>query len=487
MGIEDWGYRWLKRYMDAPQWVKEPIGRLYGLLPDSLRHGRDYPRYRAEAALGSADQIGHLAEARLRETLLWAAQTVPAYAAIAAQLLIDMPASEWLALFPLMTKLDYRREPEKYLSTGCAPEHRLPMQTSGSVAEPFRFFLHKGVSRAKEAAYIEAYSQRIGLTRQDVVLSLRGRNIRGSAADNGPLHSYEPIKRMLWISPNHLDAAYMPRHVEASIEHGVSFIQGYSSAVYELARWLDFNPHPRFTEAVRGVQLFSECAEPDMVDLIERVFGCPVLVHYGHSERSVMAGSMPDDHRYFVWPLYGHVELIDDEGKPITQPGVQGEVVATGFDNKVMPFIRYRTGDLAMWSDKPAHPALSGYPVLERIDGRNNDYFVGADGRRIPVASLGGLRPPAFLQIEACQYEQFAPGKLIVRLQSATPLDPAVLEVIRNYFKVKLLGCVDTELEVVSHIARTARGKRRLMIQHITDEQRQPVAGTLAANGSTLQ
>ncbi len=47
MGIEDWGYRWLKRYMDAPQWVKAPLGRLYGLLPDRLRHGRDYPRYRA--------------------------------------------------------------------------------------------------------------------------------------------------------------------------------------------------------------------------------------------------------------------------------------------------------------------------------------------------------------------------------------------------------------------------------------------------------
>jgi hypothetical protein len=50
-----------------------------------------------------------------------------------------------------------------------------------------------------------------------------------------------------------------------------------------------------------------------------------------------------------------------------------------------------------------------------------------------------------------------------------------VLEVIRNYFRVKLLGCVETQLEVVSHIERTARGKRRLMIQHITDERRQPV------------
>ena len=470
MGLEDWGYRWLKRYMDAPQWIKEPLGRVYGLLPDSIRHGKDFGRYRDEAGLTDAEALRRLRDARLRETLLWAAQTVPAYAAIAAQLLTDLPAEEWLSLFPLMTKLDYRRNPEHYLSTGCSPAERLPMQTSGSVAEPFRFYLHKGVSRAKETAYIESYGRRIGLTRKDVVLSLRGRNVRGSEADGGPLWSYEPIKRMLWISPNHLDGSYMPRHVQAAIEHKVSFIQGYSSAVYELARWLDFNPVPRFSDAIRGVQLFSECAEPDMIALIEKVFGCPVLIHYGHSERSVMAGSMPDDHRYFVWPLYGHIELIDEAGRPITEPGVQGEVVATGFDNRVMPFIRYRTGDLAAWSDGPAHPELPGYPVLERIDGRNNDFFVGRDGRRIPVASLGGLRPPEFLQVEASQYEQFEPGRLIVRLQSPAPLPADTVAVLDNYFRVKLLGCVEPSLEVVPHIARTARGKRRLMIQHVTSE-----------------
>lgn len=70
MGIEDWGYRWLKRYMDAPQWLKAPLGRLYGLLPDRLRHGRDFPRYRAEAGLQSADDIARLADSRLRETPL---------------------------------------------------------------------------------------------------------------------------------------------------------------------------------------------------------------------------------------------------------------------------------------------------------------------------------------------------------------------------------------------------------------------------------
>ena len=125
MGIEDWGYRWLKRYMDAPQWLKAPLGRLYGLLPDRLRHGRDYPRYRAEASLNSADELARLADSRLRETLQWAVATVPAYAAMAAQFALEIPAEELLALFPLMTKLDYKRDAERYMSTACS-EAELP-------------------------------------------------------------------------------------------------------------------------------------------------------------------------------------------------------------------------------------------------------------------------------------------------------------------------------------------------------------------------
>ena len=119
MGLEDWGYRWLKRYMDAPQWIKAPLGRAYSLLPDRLRHGRDFPRYRAEAALATAADVERLAEHRLRETLTWAAHTVPAYAALATPLLVDMPVGELLALFPLMTKRDYKRNPDAYLSPAC--------------------------------------------------------------------------------------------------------------------------------------------------------------------------------------------------------------------------------------------------------------------------------------------------------------------------------------------------------------------------------
>ena len=39
MSIEDRLYRWLGKYLDAPQWLKTPVGLAYGCLPKAMRYG----------------------------------------------------------------------------------------------------------------------------------------------------------------------------------------------------------------------------------------------------------------------------------------------------------------------------------------------------------------------------------------------------------------------------------------------------------------
>lgn len=470
MSVEDWLYRWLGKYQDAPQWVKTPVGLAYATLPKPLRYGSDYRRFLAEAQLDDPRQLAALAEVRLRAALSWAAETVPAYASVRPSLRKRAPVDEWLRAFPLTSRSDLKARPQDHLSSACPEGARLPMQTSGSSAEPLHFFLERGVTRCKETAYIDSFARRLGgCGAQGVILSLRGRNVRGSAS--GVTRSFDPIKRILAISPNHLDEAHMPGHVEAALRHRVSLVQGYPSAVYLLACWLRDNPAAAcFSAGVRGVQLFSESIEPFMADTIRAVFKCPVLFHYGHSERAVMAGSMPDDPRYFVWPLYGKVELVGLEGEVITEPGRSGEIVVTGFDNRVMPLVRYRTGDIARWSAGPAHPLLPGYPVLERIEGRDSDFIYAHDGRAIPMTSVGGLRPPAFTRVDAVQYEQFEPGHLIVRLQARNGLARDTRRELQRFFQAKFEGLVEAELQEVSSVERTAAGKLRNIVQHVVAE-----------------
>jgi phenylacetate-CoA ligase len=475
IGLEDWGYTWLGRYTDAPQWIKSSLGTLYGCLPMRVRYGTRFECYLAEARMTDAGQVKALAAQRLRETLGWAAVTVPAYRHIESRLHEDASPETWLAQFPLTGKADIRANPESYLSRASAPIERIAMFTSGSHTEPFAFYLQRGISRCKETAYLQAFGERVHAG--GASMSLRGPSIQGSTAYGGPASSWEPINRMLWVSPNHLTASHMPSHIQAALRRGVSSVQGYSSAVYRVACWLRDNPNPRFTNEIRAVQLVSEDVEPYMIDEIRRVFDCPVVALYGHSERAVAAGTMPDDARYFVWPQYGHLELVDEQGQPITAPDVPGEIVATGFDNRVMPFVRYRTGDTAVWSSTAEHPSLPGYPVLERIDGRANDYVLARDGRQIAVTLLCGLRLPEFSLLDAIQYEQFEPGKLIVRIEASRELPPWVRETVHRFFNAKMHGLVEAELQRVSRIERTARGKRKMLIQHIP----QAVRGSMSA------
>ena len=101
---------------------------------------------------------------------------------------------------------------------------------------------------------------------------------------------------------------------------------------------------------------------------------------------------MPDDERYFFWPQYGHFELLDADNRPVTQPGKLGFVVGTSFDNGVMPFVRYRTGDLAVLSGRD-HPELAGFPVCERIVGRLQEFIVCRDQRLVSITTLAPAPP----------------------------------------------------------------------------------------------
>lgn len=260
----------------------------------------------------------------------------------------------------------------------------------------------------------------------------------------------------------------MTRYVEAMRTWKPTYILAIPSAIYPVACWLREHPAPDVIHRIKGILLFSENVFTELMGLLKEVFACPVLKHYGHSERVLMAASMPDDERYFFWPHYGHFELMNEAGKPISQSGVLGEIVGTGFDNQVMPFIRYRTGDLAILSERP-HPLLPGFPVLESIEGRLQEFIVCSDHRLISINSLcaahsGNL---ALAGVDAIQYEQDQPGHFLLKVVVSHPLSAETRHKIKRAIEDKTQGGCTVEVIEVASIPRTARGKHQMLIQHL--------------------
>jgi phenylacetate-CoA ligase len=465
MALEDLLHPYLGKYLESPRWLKASAGRAYSWLPPRLRLGPAYESHLGEVR-ADAGSLERLAERKLAETLRWAFDTVPAYARFKGLLSARRDAREVLAELPVTDKLDMKRHPERYLSGAMPARARLEMFTGGSTRTPMRFYLQKHVTRPKEYAYLQEFRRRSGAAGDDLVLALRGRTVPSAAQPGGSIWMLEPIRRHLILSSDHLERRFMPAYAQALALHRPRYIEAFPSALYPLARWLASHPLPEFTRNVRGVMLYSENVYGFQLEKFREVFGCPILSHYGHSERVLMAASMPDDDRYFFWPQYGHFELLDAEDRPVTQPGRLGFVVGTSFDNRVMPFLRYRTGDLAVLSER-GHPLLPGFPACERIVGRLQEFIVCRDHRLVSITTLGVAHFPELALVEAIQYEQACPGKVVLKVVSETALTAAQRAGIAAAVERKTQGGCEVEVAQVAAIARTPRGKARMLVQHL--------------------
>ncbi|OJA26966.1 phenylacetate--CoA ligase family protein [Burkholderia ubonensis] len=137
----------------------------------------------------------------------------------------------------------------------------------------------------------------------------------------------------------------------------------HPSTMYALACYVQ-----RKYDGGKAFEVFEssgELLEPHAREVIESALRCRVIDRYGLAELGVMAYEV-DGHK-------GGFRVFDSEGWPESRlvdgssDGVQ-ELVFTGFRNRLMPLIRYATGDMACVKDDPQ----CGF-VLTNVVGRIHD------------------------------------------------------------------------------------------------------------------
>jgi phenylacetate-CoA ligase len=110
--------------------------------------------------------------------------------------------------------------------------------------------------------------------------------------------------------------------------------------------------------------------------VLAEVFGCPVTNVYGSREIGHVAACCPEKR------LHVHADQVLVEiDEPAGDPPV-GELLCTTLSPNIMPFIRYRMGDLGRVGATPC-PCGRTLPVLEDFLGRTGEVFHTRDGRMI--------------------------------------------------------------------------------------------------------
>ena len=113
-----------------------------------------------------------------------------------------------------------------------------------------------------------------------------------------------------------------------------------SSTPSVLAAWAPYYEGP-------PLELVETTGEPLMTrerHLIEGRFGARVHDAYGLTECTVGVECAVRD-GFHYWPDATHVEILAPDCDRPVSPGEEGEIVLTGFQNALLPILRYRSGD----------------------------------------------------------------------------------------------------------------------------------------------
>jgi len=223
---------------------------------------------------------------------------------------------------------------------------------------------------------------------------------------------------------------------------------GHPSTMYALACYIE-----RQYGSGKAFEVFEssgELLEAHQREVIERALGCRVIDRYGLAELGVMAYEL-DGHEHGF-------QILDSEGWPeqrVDAQNVDGaaELVLTGFRNRLMPLIRYTTGDRAR--------------VEEREDGL---FLTDVVGRIHDVVPINGVIHPTHHIQDMLDHRVGGIQEFQIDMRSAPPTLRIVLEPWANENdttnKLHHYWGDAFAIEYVGHEALTRVG-RRAKFRHV--------------------
>ncbi len=184
---------------------------------------------------------------------------------------------------------------------------------------------------------------------------------------------------------------------------------GYASALALLAGHAERQGRDMTDLGIRVAFATGETLYPEQRAVIERVFAAPVANGYGSRDAGFIAHQCPSGSLHLS-AEHVVVELIDAAGRAV-EPGEKGEIVVTHLATGDFPFVRYRTGDMAVMGTEPC-ACGRGLPVLREVFGRSTDFVRTVSGNTMHALALiyevrdrPGVRAFKFVQGEDLSLE----------------------------------------------------------------------------------
>lgn len=365
-----------------------------------------------------------------------------------------------LKKFPVITKQTILDNRWKIFSDEIPHDYAFWRETGGSTGVPLKFPSLASPYYIEDVCQLMLYHQ-MGFSWGDTIVYFGGDRV---AEDKLKKHEYWfdgknlPYGKICYCV-RYLDDSTFPYYVDSLNEVSPKFLRGFTSSIKEFCRFVK-KENVKLDFKLKGIYLTSESSTLEDRKYIESILHCPVWGQYGHTECSIFAVSKPHDLTYYANPLYGFTEILDEDGNQVPIGSV-GEITVTGFNILGMPFIRYKTGDLAVYGGETEY----GETILKELLGRTRDFLYSDDGQKVYALALlfdaGNLNLLDY--IKAWQIEQDEEGVVIIRIIKDDSYTDAIEKELVEVFKYKNISI---NIEYVSDIPKTRRGKHKFIIQN---------------------
>ena len=438
------------------------IMSLYSYVPFELRCGR---AYRQELNIIkhneylSRSQLEQLHILKLKEVLRDAKRNVSFYKNIIGDFELDSTVF-WgeFEKIPFLTRKDVFNHFSELRSSAFHKFNSYTGLTGGTTGHPLQL-LFSVKSHFTEWAYIHAMWSRIGYRPEcrRVLLTTMPSYADAKWQKN---HHHNELK-ILGHDPNNDN---IHDYMNVIYKFKPEYIYGMPSALVIWAKVISECEisFPKISGAFCG----SEAISISQRKVISEIFSCKVLSWYGQTEKVVLGGECELSNQYHLFPEYGYTELVDDQGKVINKPNIQGEIVGTGFINSAMPLIRYKTGDYASYAEGDCECGRNCRRLINVVGRRDIQYLILEDNTKFIFSALD-LQKDIFKNIYQWQFVQEYAGQTQVRVIANDRFSCNDCQLISAELRSQCFGKMVFQVESVDELIRTHAGKVNSVIQNI--------------------
>jgi phenylacetate-CoA ligase len=434
------------------------LGRRTFAILKELDESQWWPRERIEA----------LQVERLRNLAATAYEHTPYWRSVMDQRGIDpavIRSLEDLRRFPLLEKTTLRQSREEMVWRKEGPRVKL-IRTSGSTNEALQFYTSSSREAAINAARIRGHRW-IGVNKGDKEVYFWGSPVE--------LHTQDRIKRVRdWLVNEPLSDGFeiteerALRYIEDWKRWRPKCIFGYPNSfllTVQMAQKAGIDLKEIGRRGTRALCTTSEMLGEVNRKIISEGFGLPVYDSYGLRE-AALVGHECD--RFTMHTTDEHVILETINPHTLEPVDGEGELVVTSLISRVMPVIRYRTGDIVTLSNEPC-PCGRSLGRITISGGRVADFVVTNRGKWVAGYFLIYIcrSVPGIVKFQAVQ-ERLGEVRVSLVTDGNFPADGAGR--VKAAVQARLASDDEIRVECVDDIRPAPSGKYRPVIGKVAEQ-----------------